>query len=98
MERFKGDEGYLLNPRWNQKFSPKLSKKSSQDDAFLQARTNLQVVCELGEDLEQVWSKKIEAFFLPFPLLFQPTKERRERVFGCVNLVLEALEGKWNKS
>ena len=38
-------------------FPPKLSKKSPQDDAFNQAKVDLQEILKLGANLEVKWSK-----------------------------------------
>ena len=44
-------DGFTSNPCRNQNFSPLNFQEIPQDEAFLQAQVNLQVICELGGDL-----------------------------------------------
>ena len=85
---------YLLNLWKNQKFSPINLQESPQDEAFHQAKANLQVILRLDEKLEVNWSKNkqdgVEISFLSFSWGFgRPREEERECLLS-VKLPLEA--------
>ena len=71
----------------NQIFPPQILQETPLDDVFLQARTNLQRFCELGEYFQVKWNKigarQREFSSLIFLLSFGRERYEREEGFEC---------------
>ena len=86
----------------NQNFSPQNLQEIPQGVAFLQARMNLQVVCDLGENFQvkwkQEWSKMRRAFFLLFLWSVRPREVREREGFELCESSLGRLKKLWPKA